>query len=99
LWNSSRRTFLREPRKPESLAALGFLTVGRCFQNSINDIIDDRIDVVSRGLLALTVSCARCHDHKYDPIPTSDYYSLHGVFLRHGGAQGTAQHQHSQGNA
>jgi hypothetical protein len=72
---------LPEPRKPESLAALGFLTVGRCFQNSINDIIDDRIDVVSRGLLALTVSCARCHDHKYDPIPTADYYSLHGVFL------------------
>src|SRR6185369_8614599 len=42
--------------------------------------IDDRIDVVTRGTMALTVACARCHDHKYDPIPTSDYYSLYGVF-------------------
>jgi hypothetical protein len=65
----------------QNLAALGFLTVGRCFQNSQNDIIDDRIDVVTRGMLGLTVTCARCHDHKYDPIPTADYYSLHGVFL------------------
>jgi hypothetical protein len=62
------------------LAAMGFLTVGRRFGNNINDIIDDRIDVVSRGLLGLTVTCARCHDHKYDPIPTEDYYSLYGVF-------------------
>src|SRR5262249_2152874 len=42
--------------------------------------IDDRIDVTARGLMGLTVSCARCHDHKYDPIPTRDYYSLYGVF-------------------
>ncbi|HTL17561.1 MAG TPA: PSD1 and planctomycete cytochrome C domain-containing protein [Patescibacteria group bacterium] len=62
------------------LAALGFLTLGRRFLNNQNDIIDDRIDVVSRGTLALTVSCARCHDHKFDPIPTRDYYSLHGIF-------------------
>ncbi|MSU51223.1 MAG: DUF1553 domain-containing protein [Opitutus sp.] len=63
-----------------ALAALGFLTLGRRFLNNQNDIIDDRIDVVSRGLMGLTVTCARCHDHKFDPIPTSDYYSLHGVF-------------------
>jgi Protein of unknown function (DUF1553)/Protein of unknown function (DUF1549)/Planctomycete cytochrome C len=63
-----------------ALAAMGFLTVGRRFSNNTNDIIDDRIDVVSRGLLGLTVTCARCHDHKFDPIPTEDYYSLHGVF-------------------
>jgi hypothetical protein len=62
------------------LAAMGFLTVGRRFSNNINDIIDDRIDVVSRGLLGLSVTCARCHDHKFDPIPTDDYYSLYGVF-------------------
>jgi hypothetical protein len=64
----------------KSLAAMGFLTLGRRFLNNTHDIIDDRIDVVSRGLLGLTVSCARCHDHKYDPIPTRDYYSLYGVF-------------------
>jgi Protein of unknown function (DUF1553)/Protein of unknown function (DUF1549)/Planctomycete cytochrome C len=63
-----------------ALAAMGFLTVGRRFSNNINDIIDDRIDVVSRGLLGLSVTCARCHDHKFDPIPTDDYYSLYGIF-------------------
>lgn len=62
-----------------ALAALGFLTVGRRF-NNVHDDIDDRIDVVSRGFLGLTVACARCHDHKYDAIPTEDYYSLYGVF-------------------
>ncbi|AGA26110.1 PSD1 and planctomycete cytochrome C domain-containing protein [Singulisphaera acidiphila] len=64
----------------QPLAALGFLTVGRRFLNNQQDIIDDRIDVVTRGLLGLTVACARCHDHKFDPIPTADYYSLYGVF-------------------
>ena len=62
------------------LAAMGFLTLGRRFGNNQNDIIDDRIDVVSRGLLGLTTACARCHDHKFDPIPTDDYYSLYGIF-------------------
>lgn len=65
---------------PRPLAAMGFLTLGQRFLNSQHDIIDDRIDVVTRGLLGLTVSCARCHDHKFDPVPTRDYYSLHGVF-------------------
>ena len=65
---------------PRPLAALGFLTVGRRFLNDQNEIVDDRIDVVSRGLMGLSVTCARCHDHKFDPIPTEDYYSLHGVF-------------------
>ncbi|MCI0540501.1 MAG: PSD1 and planctomycete cytochrome C domain-containing protein [Verrucomicrobiales bacterium] len=69
---------LGEDKRP--LAAMGFLTLGRRFLNNQADIIDDRIDVVSRGLMALTVGCARCHDHKYDPIPTKDYYSLYGVF-------------------
>ncbi len=62
------------------LAAMGYLTLGRRFLNREDDIIDDRIDVVTRGFMAITVTCARCHDHKYDPIPTADYYSLHGVF-------------------
>ena len=67
-------------RTSEDLAAMGFLTLGRRFLGVKRDIIDDRIDVVCRGTMALTVGCARCHDHKYDPIPTADYYSLYGVF-------------------
>ncbi|MGE3314408.1 MAG: PSD1 and planctomycete cytochrome C domain-containing protein [Planctomycetaceae bacterium] len=63
-----------------SLRALGFLTVGGHFMNNVHDIIDDRIDVVTRGLMGFTVTCARCHDHKFDPIPQDDYYSLYGVF-------------------
>lgn len=63
-----------------ALAGLGFLTLGRRFLNNQPDIIDDRIDVVTRGTMGLTVACARCHDHKYDPVPTKDYYSLYGVF-------------------
>jgi mono/diheme cytochrome c family protein len=69
---------LGEDKRP--LAALGFLTLGRRFLNNIHDIIDDRIDVTMRGLQAMTVGCARCHDHKFDPIPQKDYYSLYGVF-------------------
>lgn len=63
-----------------SLAALGFLTVGGHFMNNTHDIMDDRIDVVTRGLMGLTVTCARCHDHKFDPVTQADYYSLYGVF-------------------
>ena len=59
---------------------MGFLTLGRRFLNNQHDIIDDRIDVVTAGTMGLTVACARCHDHKFDPIPTKDYYSLYGVF-------------------
>ena len=62
------------------LAAMGFLTLGGRFMNNLHDVLDDRIDVVSRGLLGLTATCARCHDHKFDPIPQADYYSLYGVF-------------------
>ncbi len=67
-------------KNPTNLCALGFLTLGDRFMEMRNDIINDRIDVVTKGFLGLTVSCARCHDHKFDPIPTKDYYSLHGVF-------------------
>lgn len=67
-------------KDPTDLAAMGFLTLGRRFLNNQHDIIDDRLDVVFRGTQALTVGCARCHDHKFDPIPSADYYSLYGVF-------------------
>ena len=63
-----------------TLAALGYLTVGPRFLRRQDEIINDRIDVVTRGLMGLTVACARCHDHKYDPIPTTDFYALYGVF-------------------
>jgi hypothetical protein len=64
---------------PRHLAALGFLRLGRDFPKSYPETVDDRIDATTRGFLGLTVSCARCHDHKYDPIPTKDYYSLYSI--------------------
>jgi len=61
------------------LAALGFITVGKRF-TGVDDVIDERIDTTTRAFLGLSVACARCHDHKFDPIPAADYFSLHGVF-------------------
>ena len=68
------------------LPATGFLGLGPWyFDNGAVEVTraderHDRVDVVTRGFLGLTVACARCHDHKYDPIPTTDYYSLAGIF-------------------
>jgi hypothetical protein len=67
-----------EPRAPEQ-AALGIFGVTPFLANP-HDFADDVIDTVSRGFLGLTVACARCHDHKFEPIPTADYYSWHGIF-------------------
>jgi hypothetical protein len=69
----------------QELAALGFLGLGPKYYNRgrldvMADEWQDRVDTVTRTFLGLTVACARCHDHKYDPIPTSDYYALAGVF-------------------
>ena len=75
---------LRE--KAEQLVATGFLALGvkdvnqRFKVRYIMDNVDEQIDTVSRAVLGLTVSCARCHDHKFDPIPTTDYYALAGIF-------------------
>jgi hypothetical protein len=76
---------LIQPDDSESHLALGFLGLGpKYYRRSSPEVMadewEDRVDTVSRGLLGLTVACARCHDHKYDPIPTSDYYALAGVF-------------------
>jgi len=62
---------LADPKKYE--AALGFYALSPEMQ-------DDRVDATARGFLGLTVACAQCHDHKYDPIPTRDFYALMGIF-------------------
>jgi cytochrome c553 len=70
----------------EFLVATGFLAIGAHDVNQrfkvrfIMDNVDEQIDTVTRSVLALTASCARCHDHKFDPIPTTDYYALAGIF-------------------
>lgn len=85
-----------EGSRARNLPALGFLGLGPWYyDNGAVEIThaderNDRVDVVSRGFLGVTVGCARCHDHKYDPIPTKDYYALAGVFLN------TAYHEYAQ---
>jgi hypothetical protein len=71
-----------ESDRLERLAALGFFACGPVYYGDAKqlDQYADRIDTLARGFLGLTVACARCHDHKYDPIPTTDYYALEGVF-------------------
>ncbi len=76
---------LINPHETKQLAALGFIGLGpKYYRRNALDVMaeewEDRVDTVTRGLLGLTVACARCHDHKYDPIPTEDYYALAGVF-------------------
>ena len=70
------------PERAERLAALGFFACGPVYYGDAqrHDQYADRIDTLTRGFLGLTVACARCHDHKYDPVPTSDFYALEGVF-------------------
>ena len=75
----------------DDLRALGYLGAAPIYHTDLrlskdvtetifNDAWDERVDAVSRGLLGLTVGCARCHDHKFDPILTKDYYALSGIF-------------------
>ncbi len=70
----------------EKLIGTGFLVMGPKVLNEpereklVMDVADEQIEVTSRAFLGLTVSCARCHDHKFDPIPTKDYYALAGIF-------------------
>ena len=81
----------------EHLIATGFLALGTKGLNERNprqfqmDLADEQIDTMSQAVLGLTVSCARCHDHKYDPIPTTDYYALAGIFLSTKTNYGTIQ--------
>jgi hypothetical protein len=70
----------------EGIVATGFLALGPKLiaeQDKVKmlyDLIDEEIDVTGRGLMGLTLACARCHDHKFDPISTKDYYALAGIF-------------------
>lgn len=80
--------------RDRQLTATGFLALGvkdvnqRFKVRFEMDNVDEQIDAVSRGFLGLTVSCARCHDHKFDPIPTTDYYALAGIFTSTDNAAG-----------
>jgi len=76
-------------QRRELLTATGFLALGPKpfyekeaeIEQNRADWVDEQIDVIGKGLLGLTVSCARCHDHKFDPIPTGDYYAMAGIFF------------------
>ena len=71
----------------DQLIATGFLSLGPKVlaepdkEKMAIDIVDEQIDVIGKAMLAQTISCARCHDHKFDPIPTRDYYSLAGILM------------------
>ncbi|HEU4753288.1 MAG TPA: DUF1549 domain-containing protein, partial [Armatimonadota bacterium] len=77
----------QDPREnAERLTATGFLVLGPKVlaepdkQKMVMDIVDEQIDTTGRAFMGLTLGCARCHDHKFDPIPTRDYYGLAGIF-------------------
>lgn len=88
----------------EQILGTGFLTIGAKTLNEGDSLLfnlncaDDQIDVTCRAFLGLTVNCARCHDHKYDPIPTADYYAMAGIFLSSrnlAGAETNVRHEHA----
>ncbi len=86
-----------EADRAENLVATGFLAIGtkNLNENSARqfrfDLVDEQIDTTTQAFLATTVACARCHDHKFDPIPMSDYYSMAGIFLSSDALYGTAE--------
>ena len=73
-------------QRREQIVATGYLAIGPwTLQNYIKgqldaDVVDHQIDRIGRTFLGLTLSCARCHDHKFDPVPTANYYALAGIF-------------------
>lgn len=75
-----------EHQAGELLAATGMLVIGPKMlaeqdkEKMVADIVDEQIDTVTRTFLGLTINCARCHDHKFDPVTAADYYALAGIF-------------------
>jgi hypothetical protein len=86
-----------DKQRAEQLIATGFLAIGPKSLNERNprqfclDLADEQIDAMSQAILGMTIACARCHDHKFDPIPQRDYYALAGIFLSTATKYGTAQ--------
>lgn len=76
----------QDQSQADQLIATGFLMLGPKMLSERDkaklqmDVVDDQIDTIGRAFMGLTLGCARCHDHKFDPIPTADYYALAGIF-------------------
>ena len=84
--------------RDRQLVATGFLAMGAKPAKAMNtnfemDVVADQFDLVGRGVLGLSIGCARCHDHKFDPIPTRDYYALAGIFASTETMWGTAANE------
>ncbi|MEQ1851241.1 MAG: DUF1549 domain-containing protein, partial [Chthoniobacteraceae bacterium] len=85
-----------DARRAQQLVATGFLAIGPKGLNEQNprqfclDLADEQVDTVSQAILGVTISCARCHDHKFDPISQREYYALAGIFLSTDTKYGTA---------
>jgi hypothetical protein len=93
-----------DKRRAEQIVATGFLAIGPKGLNEQNprqfclDLADEQVDTVSQAILGMTISCARCHDHKFDPISQREYYAMAGIFLSTDTLYGTAsgiQNRHS----
>lgn len=89
--------FISPEQRHDQLVATTFLMLGTKMLSERNktkltmDVVDEQIDTVGRAFMALTLGCARCHDHKFDPVPTEDYYALAGIFRSSRSLEGESQ--------
>ena len=102
-WPATSNPRHLRPRPTRTTIATGFLALvpkavdERVRELYLLNVADEQIDNIGRGILGLTVSCARCHDHKYDPIPTTDYYALAGILRSSETRDGLINRQRSGG--
>lgn len=87
-----------DAERDRHLIATGFLAMASKPAKAMNsnfamDVVADQIDVIGTGIMGISVACARCHDHKFDPIPTRDYYALAGIFTSTETMWGTAANE------